>query len=64
MFVMQAIGLISWTWDLRKDEITCNRSYFTPKTHAATGTVIEKEMIIIHRLSPSTVNGYVELSII
>lgn len=42
MFVMQAIGLISWTWDLRKDEITCNRSYFTPKTHAATGTVIEK----------------------
>ena len=42
MFVMHAIGLISWTWDLRKDEITCNRSYFTPKTHAATGTVIEK----------------------
>lgn len=42
MFVMQAIGLISWTWDLTKNEITCDRNYFTPKSEAATGIVVEK----------------------
>ncbi|MBD3591976.1 ATP-binding protein [Bacteroides sp. GM023] len=42
MFVMQAIGLISWTWDLSKNEITCNRNYFTPKSNAETGIVVEK----------------------
>lgn len=41
-FVMKAIGLISWTWDLTKDEITCDRTYFTPKSDAAMGIVIEK----------------------
>lgn len=41
-FVMQAIGLISWTWDLTKNEITCNRTYLTPKSNAETGIVVEK----------------------
>lgn len=41
MFVMQAIGLISWTWDLNKNEIICNRNYFTPKSSASTGIVVE-----------------------
>ena len=42
MFVMQAIGLISWTWNLERNEITCDRSYFTPKSEAATGIVVEE----------------------
>lgn len=41
-FVMEAIGLISWTWDLSKNEITCNRNYFVPKSGATMGIVIEK----------------------
>lgn len=41
LFVMKAIGLISWTWDLRRNEITCNRDFFTPKSEAATGIVKE-----------------------
>lgn len=41
LFVMKAIGLISWTWDLQKNEITCNRDFFTPKSEAAMGIVKE-----------------------
>lgn len=41
LFVMQAIGLISWTWDLTRDEIVCNRDFFTPKSAAAVGIVTE-----------------------
>ena len=41
LFVMKAIGLISWTWNLQKDEIVCNREFFTPKSKAETGIVIE-----------------------
>lgn len=41
LFVMKAIGLISWRWDLQKDVIMCNRDFFTPKSDAATGVVAE-----------------------
>lgn len=41
LFVMQAIGLVSWTWDLTKDEIRCNRDFFVPKSGASTGAVTE-----------------------
>lgn len=41
MFVMKAIGLVSWTWNLQEDEITCDRNFFTPKSGAATGVVKE-----------------------
>lgn len=41
LFVMKAIELISWTWDLHKDEIICNREFFTPKSKAETGIVKE-----------------------
>lgn len=41
LFVMKAIGLISWTWNLQKDEIVCNREFFTPKSEAETGIVKE-----------------------
>lgn len=42
IFVMKAIGLISWEWDLKENIITCNRSFFTPKSEAETGIVTEK----------------------
>lgn len=42
LFVMQAIGLISWTWNLAEDVITCNRAFFTPKSGAETGIVHER----------------------
>lgn len=41
LFVIKAIGLISWTWDLQKNEITCNRDFFTPKSNAVMGIVKE-----------------------
>lgn len=41
-FVMKAIGLISWEWDLKENVITCNRSFFIPKSEAKTGVVTEK----------------------
>lgn len=41
-FVMRAIALISWTWDLKPNLIICNRDYFIPKSGAATGIVTEK----------------------
>lgn len=41
LFVMKAIGLISWRWDLQKNLIICNRDFFTPKSGAATGIVSE-----------------------
>lgn len=41
LFVMKAIGLISWTWNLQKDEIVCNREFFTPKSEAEIGIVKE-----------------------
>ncbi len=41
LFVIKAIGLISWTWDLQKDEIVCNRDFFVPKSEAQTGIIKE-----------------------
>lgn len=41
LFVMQAIGLISWTWDITRNEIVCNRDFFMPKSGAVVGIVKE-----------------------
>lgn len=51
-FVMKAISLISWTWDLTKNDITCDRSYFTPKSDAAMGIVVEKSDAYYQQIIP------------
>lgn len=51
-FVIKAIGLIPWTWDLKKEKIVCNREYFTPKSKAATGIIFETSKDFFSQVLP------------